>query len=343
MVDSAYFKITGIVPHIHRLEMFQHTGHAGVIRDCLPTFKQLDADDKEPAYRYMSHFYLEGVKFTIYFWSRSYVPDIKIRTVSPTPESLSALSDRLPFLKVSSAEYALDFMCKSPESVPLVHWLLRRYCYFPGYAGNVAAGGCVFKGIDEERIENSVSYFWNNPRSLKGKPNAVKSYERGHDDTRREKGDGTPWWHMNDVDRVRLEFTMDGQRGDRALKKLGIKSIREFLHSPKMAEMLPGRFRFCAFKGSSNLPVEWGQYNELDASGGIECFHREYLAAKERGLNPGQYLVDSELMAPLMRKIHNALLRHDEQWEDAFSKCVSKRWATLRKGRGYALSPPLYR
>jgi hypothetical protein len=311
--------IKEIDPHIHRVELFLRKCHTTELRKKLPKFKQRDSDGREPAYRYMANFPLEGETFTMYYWSETNIPDVKFKVTGPSQAALAALLKRFPQVCMSSVEYAVDFKCKK-ESVKEVHWLLRRYCYFPGYTGNVAAGGEPFMGVDDERVENSVSYFWN-----KGcKPNAVKIYERGDDDDRYEKEGGSPWWHVDDAVMVRLEFTFAGPNGSRNFKKWGIKSLRKFLRSPRMVGMLEGRFRFCAFKGSSQLPSEWEDYLERDASGGIESFHNEYLVARAKGLNASQYLADSVLMAPLMKKIEVALVRHDKRWRRKARKALEQ-------------------
>lgn len=310
-VREACRKIVGIAPHIHRVTMSVEKAPMNLLRARLPKFNQLDSDGRRAAYWYMAYFYLQGVKFKIYYWTESRKADAMVEVVSPSPASLVDLSQRLRALNMSSVEYAIDFKCGTASDVPMVHWLLRRYAHFPGYTGPVNAGGRVFRGIDDDGDENSVSYFWN---QSKGNPNAVKIYERGPDGLGCEKENGKPFWIMDELDRVRLEFVLTNEKLAKKRKDLGVKSLSGFRHCPRMADVLGGQFSFSAFTKSNKLPREWGRYAEFDASGGIESFHVEWLAARRKVSNIQQCYRASRLMTPLMRKVQNELALYDEKW-----------------------------
>lgn len=290
---------------------------------------------KDTVYEKVKYFKLKGVHFSLHYWSPSNRPDYKIKVTDPTAEALVELNLRVADLTVSYAEYAVDFMCEEAKYVPYVHGLLRRYLLFPGYRGAVYAGGMPFLGGDDDRIENSVSYFSNAGEEV----NAVKVYERGPDDARGWK-DGKPWWHMDDVDRVRMELIFSKGRGSYHLKKHGIKHLVAFAICPEMKAMLDGRFQFCVFREKEykerektrkrTYPLESDHYFELDESGGIESFHLECLAAEKRGGNVQNYCVEAKSMAPLMRRVQKALGDYDAQWKRTAIAVFEKRYGKFK-------------
>lgn len=330
-VNNAYYKIKGIVPRIHRVEAYLKRGDLITLILKLGAYTPNKEGVKDTVYEKVKYFKLEKVKFSFHYWSPSNRPDYKIKVTNPTPEALIELSRRVPELTVSYVEYAIDFMCEESKFVPYVHGLLRRYLRFPGYTGPVYAAGTPFIGGDDDRVENSVSYFSNTGK----KPNAVKIYERGPDSTKQWK-DGKPWWHMDDVDRVRLEFIFSKERGGYHLRKHRLKDFGYFAICPEMEKMLEGRFQFCVFKEKKYkeagrlrgkpYPLESDHYYELDDSGGIESFHLEYLEAEKRGVNARMYCIEARSMAPLMRMIRQALARYDESWREAAKAVYENRY-----------------
>ncbi|BDQ38754.1 hypothetical protein SYK_31140 [Pseudodesulfovibrio nedwellii] len=281
-----------------------------LLRARLPKFRQLAPDGRRSGYNYMAFFHLQGIEFKIYYWNKPKKAGAMIEVTSPSPASLEDLWKRLKALHMTSVEYAIDFKCKEAADAPLVHWLLRRYIRFANYTGPVTSAGRVFTGIDDEGDENSVSYFWDNVR----KYIAVKIYERGLDLPDDEKRDGKPSWSMDCLDRVRLEFTFKNDKAKEKRKRLNVKYLNGFRRCPRMLELLDGQFAFSVFKKGNHLPREWDHYPELDASGGIESFHVEWLAAANKVSNPYQCYRDSVLMAPLMKKIQLALKDYDQRW-----------------------------
>jgi len=284
---------------------------AGELRSALPSFQEMKADSRRPQYSKMAFFYLDGVQFKMYYISPSNHPDVKIEVVSPTPSSLVELAARIPRIKISSVEYAVDFMCQSPSHVAEVHWLLRRYGYFPYRSGKVEIVGGEYLGMDIDRVENCVTYIWNGA----SEPNGIKAYERGGDGCMIKREGRPPCWHVKNLDRLRLEFTFTNSRDRTAMDYLGIRGLSGFAESPKMSEMFEGEFRFCCFDGSSQLPAEWEDYTTLDSSGAVDCFQCEFLKAKDVVKGANQYIVDSDLMEPLMLKVQSALRHHDIAWQ----------------------------
>lgn len=329
-------RISVVIPCIHKMELFAFECLPLELRSALPSFQEMEADSRRPIYSKMAFFYLDGVKFKMYYMSPSNRPDVKIEVVSPTPSALVELAIRIPSIKISSVEYAIDFMCRSPNHVAEVHWLLRRYGYFPYRYGKVQVVGGNYAGMDIDRVENCVTYIWNAANCS----NAIKVYERGADSRVIRRKGRPPCWHVKNIDRLRLEFTFTISRDRGAMDYLGIRSLSGFAESPKMSEMFEGEFRFCCFEGSSQLPVEWGDYMTRDSSGCIDCFQCEFVEAKATVKGASQYLADSDLMEPLMLKIQAALMHHDIAWQResmAFlHSCYWKRlrWMSVRRRRG---------
>jgi hypothetical protein len=174
--------------------------------------------------------------------------------------------------------------------------------------------GGEFTGCYAERNENSGTYYHAGGKGYKAGTNRVKYYERGRDGKRETKDDGKPWWAVEDLDRLRLEFLITNARDGKKLQTVGAKSIGGFIRSPKMVDVLKGKLDFCVFEGSNRLPLEGMPYRKLDSSGEGNCFQQEFLAAKARGINPCQYKKKSTLMTPLMDRIHRALVHHDKGW-----------------------------
>lgn len=334
-VTEAYFKIKSIVPRIHRVEAYLKRGDLYELSRTLCAYTPKKEGVSDTVYEKVKFFKMMGVKFSLHYWSPANRPDYKIKVTDPTPEALMELGRRVPNLTISYAEYAIDFMCEEPKYVPYVHGLLRRYLRFPGYTGAVCAGGMPFIGGDDNRDENSVSYFCNAGKE----PNAVKIYERGPDSARSRKDDGKPMWNMEDVDRVRLEFIFAKGRGSHHLKKHRIKYLEHFSVCPEMIKMLDGKFQFCVFrekeyedkrrKKRKSYPLESDHYAELDDSGGIESFHLEYLEAKKRGVNVQRYCLEAKSMEPLMHRIREALARYDEDWTKAALAVWENRYGTI--------------
>lgn len=321
VVSRILGNITAIVPRIHRV---QFSGYIGsqynfnyrqyYLHKRLPSIVPTAHDGRFKNYYKQGVVYVNGHKYRIDYLPKRGRPDIILGTTDASLESLCELSCRLGFLQVMSAEYALDFMCKSPRHAAQLHWLMRYYSYFP-YKKEVSMFGGGYTGIDVIRDENSGTYYHSGGMGYNAGTNRTKYYERGLDIAKVVKEDGLPSWPMETVDRLRLEFLVTNARDGRKLDRLSAKSIKDFVSSPKMLDVLDGRLNFCVFEGSRRLPSEGMPYLELDSSGGNDCFQQEFLAAKKKGINPSQYKKKSALMMPLMGKIQRALKRHDKKWQ----------------------------
>jgi|GEM_PF-2642655 len=319
LVSHILGNITAIVPHIHRVQFsgylenysFDYLLH--YLHSRLPGIVRTKHDGRFKKYSNQGIVYVHGHKYRIDYISKGGRPDVILSTSNAPLESLCELSSRLDCLQIMSAEYAVDFMCDSPEHVVQLHWLMRYYSYFP-YRKKVSMFGGDFTGCEIDRDENSGSYYHSGGRGFRAGTNRTKYYERGRDGMD-DKREGLPSWSMDVVDRLRLEFLITNARDGKKLQNMKAKSIGGFIRSPKMVNVLKGKLDFCVFEGSNQLPSEGMPYRELDSSGGVDCFQQEFLAAKKKGINPNQYKKKSILMIPLMDRIERALIRHDEDWK----------------------------
>lgn len=320
-VEDALACIEKCKPHIHRIAIsVPHTKWAN-LRKLSPNFKQRANQGKRATkYRKTANFTLKGKNTRVFFDPiMGCLPSAIIEVTSPTPKFLRKVLAQFPNALVSRVEYSLDFMCSSPTSVAKVLWLLRRYCYLPYCTGGVSVvGGPCSDGM-ARRSENSVCRFLKRGKRNGHSMVEANVYERGANSHARRKGKSKKCWAHSDTDRVRLEFILSNSKNRTFPKLLGSNMLASFYAFPKMALVLERKFRFAAFKGSSQLPSEWERYREADRSGGKGCFQMEYIRAKRLGLNQRQYMYRPEIMQGLSADIEQALQRYDRKWKAAVS------------------------
>lgn len=314
-VEQILDGISEIKPKIHKMRL-SCLAYYKELAECLPDFRIVDADHHMPGYELMGRFKLKGDRYKLYFYGEPYCPYSMFDVVEPSPASLVRLDKWMDSpVTVSSAEYAIDFICKGHQEVQRLLWLLRRTLYFPWRTGDIVSLGGPIVSVKTDGDENSLVRFWNRPNKHTGKSsNAVKLYERGEDKDIDPLGLGKPYWLMADVDRVRLEFLFSFKRHRAKFQKYLLRDLSGFSLCPSMSEVLDGQFKFAAFKGGKGLPEEWMEYTERDATGVPGCFHQERSIAKGKVKNISQHTVDSVVMGPLMKQIREALIAHDINW-----------------------------
>ena len=245
----------------------------------------------------------------------------------PDPETLYELLNYLNNPKIRSIEYAIDFYCKSPQAVSNMFNILRRYLFFPYWTGKIGLKGGSYEHPWDRPDRNRVYFVENNSGrdvATEGeyfRKNSVKCYERGDTKSKKKDQAGVPYWERKDLNRVRFR---ELNKGDSCyLSKLGLINLADFIANPKFREMLLNRFSFSVFKGGeyianpedkTRLPREHEDYNAPDGTGNIECFMAECKRAIEEGKDPSKYRVNSNLMAPLMRKVQEAIKSAEEHW-----------------------------
>lgn len=314
-LTAALKGIESIEPRIHKVRLSSMAKYSELF-ECLPPLTQRVADDQMPGYDWMAYFWIKKTMFKVYYGGDPWLPRAIFDVVEPTPASLVRLYKWMKSpVYVTSAEYAIDFMCGDDHlKAQRVFKTLRKYLYFPWRTGSVESLGGPIYGWKGDYDENSLTRYWNRANKHTGKStNAVRLYERGDDNTIEP---GRPHWLMKNVNRVRLEFLFSNKRNRAMFRKYQLRDLDGFATCPLMSEVLRDKFRFAAFKSTekNQLPNEWMAYSLKDDSGWGGCFHQEHKEAKKRVSNLSLYTLDSVLMAPLMQQTQAALFEHDAQW-----------------------------
>jgi len=155
------------------------------------------------------------------------------------------LNDKLPGLKVSEVEYAVDFYTVGSRSPEYLHRHFTKYL-FVGYARDIR-----IEGGEETEIGSSMRMNYITTGS------AYKFYERGRDS---QKNHDSHAWPDAAFDRVRLEYTANRAK----LRELGLTMLTDLLENPMFAEVYKKRFEFYIAKISSkHLPKEWEKYRSF--------------------------------------------------------------------------------
>jgi hypothetical protein len=341
--------IRKIKPMIHRVVVSQQNYDLSHLKKKLGVPDPHDANEKEHAKykRYRSVTYngnFHGGKISLFLKTFKPGPQLVVTAIgsgedgATPPKLLRALSKALPDAKISSVEYAIDFYCKDHVAVANLYYLLRRYMYFKKRASTSMKGGEFIQwegGNQVLRDENSVYSVWNKPGKLtaiptktvnnkiialkitrkKKKMSVIKIYERGPN-SKRLKGNR---WNHEDVDRVRLEFTISRHSGD--FHKHGIASLSSFCEAPEFRGMVSNKINFKVFIKTTKLPGEESDYGHVAtkikmANAQPESFQEEYLyhIKFDTVANISQHLGDAEKLAPLKKWILKELMEFDSMW-----------------------------
>ena len=309
IVTSALRGITDIKVLIHR-SVFSGLYSLGTLRKMLGNFGVRDDDplEEHSRYQFKRDIQLNTGKIKLHFKlpSFGYGPSCLIATNESTYDHLSNIYQRLPKLKITRLEYAMDLFCRDPDAVADLLWLIRRYLYAPGAVRTSMVGGKFFGYKDYARVINAVYYI----RMAKFSGKHIKVYERGPDSLPKRGNIG--WAHEN-VDRVRIEFKL--QR--RAIAtKYGLSTLEQLLMDPKFGAITSEYIRFKNFKFSLNLPQDWDDYLSEDEQGNPESFMQEVLSAKDADevQNIIQYMEDNLRMQALKSHIIAAAAKFDKHW-----------------------------
>ena len=158
--------------------------------------------------------------------------------------------------------------------------------------------GGDFKGLWEDREENVV---------YKVGP-VNKIYERGPD----KKRSGLKWNH-EDVNRVRVEFTLKKPH----LAKYNIRNFSDLIKSPQITEVAYERFAFKVFEGSKRLPLEFEEAILKDEAQKSEPVNFQKLVAianRTKFVNPRLHFREAPGFESLKRDIKSALENYDRKW-----------------------------
>lgn len=261
------------------------------------------------------------MKFTIFLGkSRGFDKESRIETTifkgkdtsKETLKSLIILARKLPNLAFKSIEFAVDFYCRRPSLVTQLFRLFNRYMYFDYVNTLGTLIGREDDYIVERRKENvGIKY------------KSVKIYERGPDELNKNKGKGVAKWRYKDIDRVRVEFTIDKPH-DRIMD---LTSLKHLVESFSFKKNFYNRFEFKVFKHSKELPREGEEYYiELKEPGSqakiisMECFQDIYVVGYNKGINMSQCLENARGFTEIKKQIKSAMVLFDRNWEELRKK-----------------------
>ena len=304
--------IDEIEPKIHRL-ILSGPYNYDQLSDFFGRFPYQDAGRRMPNYAKMGYTRIGKTPLTIFFNPINYRPPCRIELTYNSLQSLLLLNTNLPELDIASVEYATDFYCPNPDRVADLFFVFWLYMFFPRYSQIKYMGG-DFKGLWEEREENVV---------YKVGP-VNKIYERGPD----KKRSGLKWNH-EDVNRVRVEFTLRKPH----LAKYNIMNFSDLIESPQITEMAYERFAFKAFEGSKGLPLEFEKAILKDEAGNLEPVNFQELVAianRTKFVNPRLYFREAPGFESLKGDIKSAMENYDRKWRLRYKRIKNKMLADNR-------------
>jgi hypothetical protein len=265
-----------------------------------------DSSEEYGRYTFKRNIQLNTGKLKLHFKfpDHGYGPSCLITTNKSTYDHLSNICIRLPKLKITRLEYAIDLYCKDHDAVADLFYVVRRYLYHRNAKGTKMKGG-KFYGLKDTRKINAL--FFIEMGKLSGKH--IKVYERGDDS---KKLPGRQGWDHDDVDRVRIEFKL---RRTAIAEKYGLSFLKQLLKDPKFADIASDYVQFKNFKPSWKLSQVWEYYPSEDEHGNQESFMQEVLSARDGSLeNISQYIEDNKEMTGLKNRIIKAADDFDKNW-----------------------------
>ena len=215
---------------------------------------------------------------------------------------LLQLSEALPALKASSVEFTIDIFCS--RDTDSLFWVLRHSLLIP-YQRTTKLY------VDENCKDKFAKTGKRNNFSIKW--GSGRLYERGED--KNKNGEG---WDYDDVDRVRLEHTADGDE----LRNHEIVTLEHLIREPKFHEINKDIWNFKRFKqtkrSKKKLPQEWEDYLELDDNKGKDDDKEGYPGSFQAQYNalgkPRAYVEPVPELIPLKESLTEAMKLFDSKW-----------------------------
>jgi hypothetical protein len=198
-----------------------------------------------------------------------------------------------PSLKVSTVDYAIDMYCYDFKAAEKLFRIQLKHLFVPYQRQAFIFGGDVVQYGNQTRM-NSVCRI-----------DDAKIYERGPD----KKKNGLSWI-MEDVDRVRLEYSASRK----VLVNHGISVVGDLIRHPQFYEINKNIYKFMHFNGSKKLPKLGQDYTMPDENGNIGCFQSEVIGHRNNVKNIRHYMADTEDFEVLKSALWNAMRKFDLEW-----------------------------
>lgn len=283
-IQGDYYKLWTVFEGLHIDDHF-------VPSERMPSYKE----------RWIKH--SPGFQMYVYVYPIGYRPPYRIEIIPRERASIGDWKDLLkklrlwfPKLKVSTVDYAIDEYCYSPRTAENLFLIQSRHLYIP-YQEKVEIYG-------EDLIE-----FGNQTRlNAVYRSGNVKMYERGPDKKKNGKG-----WSMEDVDRVRLEYSAPRE----VLRDHGITFIADLIRNPLFHEINKNTYKFKRFKGSKKLPMLGQDYTTPVKNGNIGFFQSEDIGHRKNINNIAHYRKDIKEFGDLKSALRDAMQRFDLEWVGA--------------------------
>lgn len=224
-----------------------------------------------------------------------YYPFCMLEVTEPSQEWLMHLNSKLPNLKVSSVEYAVDIFPHNSEFSEELTSFLSKYLH------------CGHKR--SSKIEENLStHATNLVFHFSTKHGIGKLYSRGPDNRKIDDG-----WHIEDCDRTRIEFKATSGY---YLKKYRIVELASFIENPKMTSIFAKKFKFHTFKESTYLgiPSEHEFYNECDENGIPLTFQAKLIELKKHIINVYPYIITPKKFDCLIDNWNESIADYDLEW-----------------------------
>ena len=295
---------------IHQIKL---SGKSYTYKDVENALGTLVPDNKfsgDRFYKKKSYRNFNGLLLTIMTSPVSgYLPQCMILATGVTTSDIYELAIALPKLRVSRAEYAFDFICRSPEHARNLFNILKR--------------GIYVLNLREARYE--IFGENHNMTLLLGD---FKMYERGPDNkVKKEKRLYQPgtskFWQFKDIDRVRLEYNAKRY----SLDSCDTRSIHEFLASPEFHNMMhtpsgKKRFRFVKFKENPACPRECDSYSQKLGGKAPHSIQFEMFILKKDNSKAIRNLITDTTFGSLLIKIRRSVAKFGYKWRKDYRELI---------------------
>jgi hypothetical protein len=229
-----------------------------------------------------------------------FYPFCMLEVTEPSQEWLMRLNSKLPNLKVSSVEYAVDIFPHNSEFSEDLRNFLSKYLH------------CKHKR--SSKIEENLSTLATNTVIHYSTQHGIgKLYSRGPDNKKIDDG-----WPIADCDRTRIEFKATI---DYYLTKYRIKTLDTFIKNPKMTRIIGRKFQFQTLKKSESLgiPSEHEFYDECDENGMPVTFQAKLIILNHNVSNIYSYIIKPKGFDRLIDLWDEAVASYDLEWIRVFN------------------------
>ena len=201
---------------------------------------------------------------------------------------LRYLANRIPKLKTSYIEYAIDYMVDTPDKAIKLHQVFEQYV----------------KAKWIRKDPSKAEYYFKYGQ-------LVRFYCRGKD---RDKQKGEIKWPEEKLDRVRCEFLLP--RSNKMTNKLKIRTIEDLIENTRFTKVISNRIQFKQAKLSSKyFPKIW----ETDYA----SFQKTLKSYRDKY---GSSRIDKDVeeiksFNHLMQATEIEISRYEKQWEIMKERC----------------------